>query len=771
MSFVFATKGRTLQRLSTQLTTARVLPMVIVSHFQWIANKNDTTLAVTNHLSCDFYIVRSSCKSEDQKSQSLAGAFLTIQNVPKEDIGKSIDLVFDSYSYCDDDSEVLIQPMLSNVLRSGVIFSHDPNTCSPYRTISWHEGSDTSVVTSGRGGMLWHQVPGSELSADNWKKCVISMIDELLDITGQIPIDCEFAITKDDSSSSLWLLQVRPLILSRDPEPVLMLQGRVRTIETFLIRTMKPHPFLFGSRTIFGVMPDWNPAEIIGVRPRPLALSLYRELITDSIWAYQRHNYGYRNLRSFPLMTHFWGQPYIDVRVSFNSFIPADLDATIGEKLVEYYLNQLENYPHLHDKIESGLVLSCYSFDISERLRKLKSNNFTQSELRQIEVSLRHLTNNVIRADKSRLLEDETRIAQLKPKRERLLNYGVDELEQIFWLLEDGKRYGTLPFAGLARAGFIGVQIIESLVKIGLLSASDRSNFMSNLATVSSEMISDKLSLSRNMFLQKYGHLRPGTYDIRSPRYDEAPDLYFGWNEATAEKLAKEPFALTEFQKDELANLIKANQIDSTPNELLNFCQRSIVLRELSKFEFTKNVSDALSLISSFGQKLGFSNEEMSFCDIQTIVELYRSPGDPKTAISNAINNGKIQFEHASRLCLPALVVHPSNVWFFETPASEPNYITQKNVTAPVTSVDDFKKLRGSIVAIPSADPGYDWLFAQGISGLITEWGGANSHMAIRAGELGIPAVVGAGEIQFRNWSRCLILHIDCETRSVEVIS
>ena len=33
--------------------------------------------------------------------------------------------------------------------------------------------------------------------------------------------------------------------------------------------------------TAFGVMPDWNPAEIIGIRPRPLALSLYQEIMTD----------------------------------------------------------------------------------------------------------------------------------------------------------------------------------------------------------------------------------------------------------------------------------------------------------------------------------------------------------------------------------------------------------------------------------------------------------------------------------------------------------
>ena len=104
---------------------------------------------------------------------------------------------------------------------------------------------------------------------------------------------------------------------------------------------MGKHHNLLGDQTVYGVMPDWNPAEIIGIRPRPLALSLYRELITDNIWAYQRSNYGYRNLRSFPLMINFFGLPYIDVRLSFNSFIPAKLEKPIANKLANYYMNRL----------------------------------------------------------------------------------------------------------------------------------------------------------------------------------------------------------------------------------------------------------------------------------------------------------------------------------------------------------------------------------------------------------------------------------------------
>ena len=48
-----------------------------------------------------------------------------------------------------------------------------------------------------------------------------------------------------------------------------------------------------------------------------------------------------------------------------------------------------------------------------------------------------------------------------------------DILEKIYWLLEDGKRYGTLPFAGLARAGFIAVQMLKSFVDVGIFSDED----------------------------------------------------------------------------------------------------------------------------------------------------------------------------------------------------------------------------------------------------------------------------------------------------------
>ena len=74
-------------------------------------------------------------------------------------------------------------------------------------------------------------------------------------------------------------------------------------------------------------------------------------------------------------------------------------------------------------------------------------------------------------------------------------------------------------------------------------------------------------------------------------------------------------------------------------------------------------------------------------------------------------------------------------------------------------------------VPFPSADPGFDWIFTRDIAGFVTQFGGANSHMAIRAGELGMPAVIGAGEVLFKRWQTARKLCLDCTNQKVSIIA
>ena len=75
---------------------------------------------------------------------------------------------------------------------------------------------------------------------------------------------------------------------------------------------------------------------------------------------------------------------------------------------------------------------------------------------------------------------------------------------------------------------------------------------------------------------------------------------------------------------------------------------------------------------------------------------------------------------------------------------------------------------KNKILMIPQADPGYDWIFNKQILGFVTMYGGSNSHMAIRAAELGVPAVIGVGS---KNYEKLLLnkfIEIDFEKKIIK---
>lgn len=767
----FLTKARTLEKLQGLIKAANIAPLHIFTVDRWNTDKCHVLQAIFKQFGDQYLIVRSSSSEEDRINFSGAGKYESILNVDAVSLEGAIDQVVSSYDNEAFDNEVLVQPMLDNVVFSGVAFSHDPNTCAPYRIINYSEGSDTTLVTSGNGGEMVQIAAQPGRSEIPIFQKILTLVDELLKIFDGEPIDLEFAITKHLSAETLWLLQVRPLILPAAPELQEEQSKRLKILESRLKKAMRPNPFLLGDTTVFGVMPDWNPAEIIGIRPKPLALSLYRDLFTDSIWAYQRHNYGYRNLRSHRLMPNFFGLPYIDVRVSFNSFVPELLDDSVGNRLVDYYIDKLIKRPNLHDKVEFEIVWSCFTFDLEEKLKILPESQFSMDDRKKIADSLRNLTNSVLNPKTGMWRRDAEKLDLLAKRRAVLKNSDMSKSDRVYWLIEDMKRYGTLPFAGLARTGFMAVQILRSLVDVKIFSKQDYDKFMASLHTISSQMVADRFKLSKSEFLGIYGHLRPGTYDIMSARYDESPDLYFDWNKPPPEPTPTESFSLSAGQFDSIAELLIESRLQTSPNDLLEFLKSAIELREYAKFEFSHNLSDAMLLMKDIGLENNLSAREIAYCDISAFQELHVSACDVRWLLQQSAEKGKQGYAETRKLSLPPLITSPNDVNIFHWPESEPNFITQKHVTARVADVSKNETLENAIVCILSADPGFDWLFSHSIAGLITAWGGANSHMAIRASELGLPAVIGAGIKLFDRWSKADRLHIDCAGRKVSVIS
>ena len=285
MSLAFSSKAGTLSQLQGKLRSARILPLVSFTVSRWQSQHEACLSEILSILGDGPWIVRSSSQREDGAECSNAGAFLSLPDISSDNLKSAVEDVIASYGELNPDDEVLVQPMLKNAVRSGVAISHDPNTSAPYRVINWSEGADTSAVTEGEGGKVWQQAAGSPFPAPPMLAVVVVLLEELLELFGNQPVDCEFAVTSENNLDELWLLQARPLVLTHPPENEESQSHRLQRVQNKVARGMQPHPFLMGQRTVYGVMPDWNPAEILGVRPKPLALSLYRELITDFIWA------------------------------------------------------------------------------------------------------------------------------------------------------------------------------------------------------------------------------------------------------------------------------------------------------------------------------------------------------------------------------------------------------------------------------------------------------------------------------------------------------
>ena len=57
------------------------------------------------------------------------------------------------------------------------------------------------------------------------------------------------------------------------------------------------------------------------------------------------------------------------------------------------------------------------------------------------------------------------------------------------------------------------------------------------------------------------------------------------------------------------------------------------------------------------------------------------------------------------------------------------------------------------------------WIFSHDILGLITQYGGANSHMAIRCAEFGLPAAIGCGERTFELMASARQVELNCADR------
>jgi len=308
---------------------------------------------------------------------------------------------------------------------------------------------------------------------------------------------------------------------------------------------------------------------------------------------------------------------------------------------------------------------------------------------------------------------------------------------------------GTEMFARVARLAFYWKSRFEELHP-----REDLNVLMSgHIRSVNEQLQSDLVAcrngtIAREEVIRRYGHLRPGQFSVFGESYADDPNAYlFAQMERTevarSQRQAHAFEGVTEFR------------------HIVTFMEA----RERMKFLFSQS-------FHLFATKLKrqLAQRGISECDASRVSweELWTCLND-STPLSTS------QVEHGSPVLLPDVIIPGlTNLEVITFSEAMPSYITSSIVKARVCVLERLgvkADVRGALVLLPNADPGYDFLFHSGAVGIITKVGGPASHMCIRSIELQMPACIGCGESVYQKLAAANSAVLDCGTRQIIVLN
>jgi hypothetical protein len=330
-----------------------------------------------------------------------------------------------------------------------------------------------------------------------------------------------------------------------------------------------------------------------------------------------------------------------------------------------------------------------------------------------------------------------------------------------------------LPFSIIARHAFIAKSLMRSLIERGGMDESDSLAFQKSIKTVAGEMLEDIENLGASKvtpeeFMAKYGHLRPGTYDILSLRYDQREDLLRGLIDKPIEPAIRNNFSFSQKHIRNVELLLKETGYDITPDVFFTYVRNAITAREYAKFAFTKNISASLEIVAHWGEQIGLSRDDLSYMTIQDILDgINDARGRTiEQHLGEKSLTGRNEHEVTVAVRLPYILKELGYVSVIPLLQNMPNFITNKVARGTYIFLSGHNlqpsDVANKIVLIESADPGFDWIFSCSVTGLVTKYGGANSHMAIRCAEFGLPAAIGCGEQIFDLVLRGSAVELNC---------
>lgn len=692
--------------------------------------------------------VRSSAAQEDSVAASFAGMYATKLSVPanQRDIGVAIEEVrisgtgkgdvvshyaaHRSIELNDTGISVIVQEMVEADM-SGVIFSHSLSEADGYYAVSVSDGLGEKIVGGAANGKLIRIARGVKPASvkDIWLRKLIIAMRAIEQRFQSMSLDVEFAFKK----GTLYILQCRPITTTQavmDKAREKQLLKRIKLVDALVTSSF------FGD--VLGDMIDINPVELLGITPTPFDISIFKYLFADKIVERVRREMGYDPL-DIGVLRVVEGKPYVSMRAAAFSFRPSGISDEIYERMVHVYRNVLVNNPALQSRVEFDVFAMGCGEKLERVMQEAQLNDDEKSIVREAFLYIDEVFSRVSTAQAENFNMFATNYEQYTA------SIGDTSLSAIL----EHVAHGTEMFARVARLAFYWKSRFEELYPWENLNVLMSGHIRSVNERLQSDLVACRNStITREEVVERYGHLRPGQFSIFGESYADDPNTYLFAQMEQAE--------VTCLQKQ-----IHAFEDATEFRHTVTFMEA----RERMKFLF----SQSLHLFAT-KLKRQLAQQGISECDVSRVSwdELWKCLNDSTPMRAS-------DTKHESPILLPDVIIPGiTNLGVVTFSEAMPSYITNSTVKARVCVLERLgvkADVKGAIVLLPNADPGYDFLFHSGAAGIITKVGGPASHMCIRAIELEMPACIGCGENMYQMLASAHAAVLDCFSGQIIVVN
>lgn len=627
------------------------------------------------------------------------------------------------------DVSVIVQEMIEADM-SGVIFSHDLSKADGYYTISVSSGVGETIVGGAANGRLIRIARGvkPESVKETWLRKLIVAMKAIEQRFRSSSLDVEFAV----QDGMLYILQCRPITttqaeMNKASEKLLL--KRIKSVNASILSRFRGD--------VLGDMIDINPVELLGIAPTPLDISIFKYLFADKIVERVRRDMGYDPL-DIGVLRVVEGKPYVSMRAAAFSFRPHGISDDIYERMVRVYRNVLVNNSALQSRVEFDVFAMGCGEKLEGVMQEAHFNDDEKSIVREAFLCISEVFSRVSTGQAENFDRFATDYEQ------RTVFMSDTSLSAILEHVANG----TEMFARVARLAFYWKSRFEELHP-----REDLNVLMSgHIRSVNERLQSDLVAcrngtIAREEVVERYGHLRPGQFSVFGESYADDPNTYL----------------FAQMERSEVTQSQRQTHMFEDTTEFRHVV-KFMEARERMKFLFSRSLH-----LFATKLKCQLAQREISECGASRVSweELW-------TCLSDSISLSASQAEHEPPVLLPDVIIPGlTNLGVVTFSEAMPSYITNSTVKARVCVLERLgvkADVRGTLVLLPNADPGYDFLFHSGAVGIITKVGGPASHMCIRSIELQMPACIGCGESVYQKLAAANSAVLDCGTRQIIVL-